>query len=225
MAGTVYRPLINTIQDIRVLRILPGKTGHFDEPLECTFKYVSLADKPDVAALSYTWGDVLYHEDYPASKMIAKNHVGASPSISNTIDGVPVKIVESVRIPPNLPLLDGKLQFSDPAAKPMELLDLLQTFRKFECRDPRDKVYGLVGLSTQYQKQLAIDYSKDVSEIHKDVARLIIETTQRLENICTDEKAAFDCRQGLQEKPSSLPIWIPNWSCIREGTALCPGLL
>lgn len=416
MAGAIYRPLDNTIQEIRVLRVLPGKTGLFDEALACTFEYVSLADKPDFAALSYTWGDDLYDEAYSDSGHTSSelsNSLKDSSSEPNTVDGVPVKIgrnlldalkyfrseakakpiqreslqkprftsrtrlwadalcinqddlversqqvsqmhqiykkasrvlvwpgishlkgqrelsefidsfeddhlntaqkllrphnpkliavlhnplfddcwkaledinkcrywnrlwivqevlsnsetwvyigeeliqllpllsmglalqylddseiqsfppytrsiVESVKIPLNLPLLDGKLQFSGPAAKPMELLDLLQTFRKFECRDPRDKVYALAGLSTQYQKELVIDYSKDVTEIYKDVARLIVETTQRLEIICTDEKTTCNCPQGSHQKPSSLPTWVPNWSCIREGVGVRPGLL
>ncbi|TGO51907.1 hypothetical protein BOTNAR_0341g00050 [Botryotinia narcissicola] len=134
-------------------------------------------------------------------------------------------VIESVRIPANLPLLNGKLRFSVPTAKPMELLDILQTFRKFECRDPRDKVYGLAGLSYSYHQKLMIGYSKSVSEIYKDVARLIIETTDRLEIICAGEKTKCHCPSGSHQGLSTRPIWVPNWSCIREGTGLRPGLL
>ncbi|KAF7944000.1 hypothetical protein EAE96_010411 [Botrytis aclada] len=134
-------------------------------------------------------------------------------------------VIESVRNPANLPLLDGKLHFSDPSAEPMELLDILQTFCKFKCSDPRDKVYGLAGLSNPYRQKLTVDYSKSVSEIYKDVARLIIETTHRLEIICADEKTKCHCPSGSHQDSSSLPTWVPNWSCIRDGTGLRPGLL
>ncbi|TGO53831.1 hypothetical protein BCON_0117g00240 [Botryotinia convoluta] len=413
MASAIYRPLDDTIQEIRVLRILPGKTGLFDETLACTFEYVSLADKPTFAALSYTWGDVFYDEGSSTGDTIPDECSAGLPSARIAIDGLPTKvgknlldalkyfrseaavkttqrpssqtprftletrlwadalcinqedliernqqvsimhqiykhasrilvwpgiphyegqrvlaaiidsfgndhwnttqsllrshntklitilqnsqfdkcwealenihrspywnrlwivqevlsnsetwvyvgeelipllpllaislalqyldnseietlppyttyIIESVRIPANLPLLDGKLHFSDPTAKPMELLDILQTFRKFECRDPRDKAYGLAGLSNSYHQKLTIDYSKSVSEIYKDVARLIIETTHRLEVICADEKTECNCPLGSHQDLSSLPTWVPNWSCIREGTGLHPGLL
>lgn len=144
-----------------------------------------------------------------------------------TLPSYTKSIIESIGIPLNLPLLDAKLHFSNPEARPIEFLLLLQPFRAFECQDPRDKVYGLVGLSTQYEQTLAVDYSKEVSEIHKDVARLIIDTTQRLEIICTDERTGCDCLQVSHDQSSSLPTWVPNWSCIRdlEGTALRPGLL
>ncbi|KAB8293882.1 hypothetical protein EYC80_009361 [Monilinia laxa] len=413
MDTPIYRPLNNTIQEIRVLRILNGITRRFDEPLACSFEYISLTDDPSFAALSYTWGDMFYDSGYSPGKVIFNDTLGASPSVPISIDGLPVRIgenllnalqyfrseaafkpiqwssakeprfssetrlwvdalcinqedltersqqvsemheiyrkasrilvwpgvprldgqrelaafidsfeeepwntaqmllrphnrrlisalhnpgfdkcwealeeiykarywnrlwivqevlsnsetwvyigkeliqllplltiglalqyledreieilppytksiVESVRIPPNLPLLDGKLHFSDPEAKPMELLELLQTFRKFECRDPRDKVYALAGLSAPHSKELVIDYSKELSQVHRDAARLIIETTQRLEIICTHEKSGCNCPQGSHDKPSSIPTWVPNWSCIQEGTALRPGLL
>ncbi|KAF7919385.1 uncharacterized protein EAE97_011717 [Botrytis byssoidea] len=134
-------------------------------------------------------------------------------------------VIESVRIPANLPLLDGKLHFSDPIAKHMELLDIHQTFRKFECRDPRDKVYGIAGLSYSYHQKLMIDYSKSVSEMYKDVARLITETIDRLEIICAGEKTKCHCPSGSYQGLSTIATWVPNWSCIREGTGLCPGHL
>ncbi|KAF7905706.1 hypothetical protein EAE99_012007 [Botrytis elliptica] len=418
MGSAIYRPLNSTSQEIRVIKILPAKSGRFDEALACIFEYISLVDDLETGftALSYTWGDVVHDEDHPNGEQIARGLSEPSRALSsepNTVDGVPVNIginlldalkyfrseaavkttqrtspqkprfkpetclwadalcinqedlternqqvslmhqiykhasrilvwpsiphsegqkelatiidsfgndhwnttqsllrshnkklitilqnpqldkcwealekihkspywnrlwivqevlsnsetwvyigeelipllpllaislalqyldnseietlppytthvIESVRIPANLPLLDGKLHFSDPTAKPMELLDILQTFRKFECRDPRDKVFGLAGLSNPYHKKLMIDYSKSVSEIYKDVARLIIETTDRLEIICADEKTKCHCPSGSHQDLSSIPTWVPNWSCIGEGTGLRPGLL
>ncbi|KAF7888802.1 hypothetical protein EAF00_009102 [Botryotinia globosa] len=326
MASAIYRPLNNTSQEIRVIKILPAKSGRFDEALACTFDYVSSVGDLETGfpALSYTWGDVVRDEDHPNGELIARWLSGSSRVFSsdpNTIDGVPVNIVwpniphyegqkelapiidsfgndhwnttqsllrshntklitilqnpqlevlsnsetwvyvgeelipllpllalglalqyldsseietlplcticviESLRIPANLRLLDGKLHFSDPIAKHMELLDILQTFRKFECRDPRDEVYGSAGLSNSYHQKLMIDYSKSVSEIYKDVARLIIETTDRLEIICADEKTKCHCPSGSHQDLTSMPTWVPSWSCIREGAGLRPGLL
>ncbi|KAM0125845.1 hypothetical protein ACHAO1_010422 [Botrytis cinerea] len=418
MASTIYRPLNNTSQEIRVIKILPANSGRFDEGLACIFEYVSLVNVlgTGFTALSYTWGDVVHDENHPGDEQIARGFSDPPRAFlpePNTVDGVPVSIgknlldalryfrseaavrttqrtspqkprftpetriwadalcinqedlternqqvsmmhqiykhasriliwpsipyyggqkelaaiidsfgndhwkttqsllrphnakliailqnprfdkcwealeeihnspywnrlwivqevlsnsetwvyvgdelipllpllaislalqyldnsdietlppytthiVESVQIPINLPLLDGKLHFSDPTAKPMELLDILQTFRKFECRDPRDKVYGLAGLSNSYHQKLTIDYSKSVSETYKDVARLIIETTHRLEIICADEKTECNCPSGSHQNISSLPTWVPNWSCVREGAGPHPGLL
>ncbi|KAH7420020.1 heterokaryon incompatibility protein-domain-containing protein [Cadophora sp. MPI-SDFR-AT-0126] len=47
---------------IRLINILPSKVSNIDRNLVCTFSVVSLADKPDFVALSYTWGDNAFTE-------------------------------------------------------------------------------------------------------------------------------------------------------------------
>lgn len=89
MVDAIYRLLNNTIREIRVLKILDRKTDWFHEPLACTFEYVSLAENPSFAALSYTWGNTIYDERYPVGEVILKNKSEAS---SVTINGVSIKV-------------------------------------------------------------------------------------------------------------------------------------
>jgi hypothetical protein len=49
------------------------------------------------------------------------------------------------------------------------LRNLLNDHQDAECKDPRDKIYGLVGLSTDCFRRLPMDYRKTFWEIYKDV--------------------------------------------------------
>ncbi|TGO27141.1 hypothetical protein BPAE_0046g00020 [Botrytis paeoniae] len=113
MASAVYRPLNNTSQEIRVIKILPAKSGRFDEALACTFEYISLVDDLETGftALSYTWGDVVHDEDHPNGEQIARGLSDPSKALSsepNTVEGVPVNIGEN--------LLDALKYFRSEAA-------------------------------------------------------------------------------------------------------------
>jgi hypothetical protein len=53
------------------------------------------------------------------------------------------------------------------------LFEAILRFKENECKDPRDKVYGLVGLTGDGQ-QVPVDYSKSVSDIYTDVVLVLI---------------------------------------------------
>jgi hypothetical protein len=48
------------------------------------------------------------------------------------------------------------------------LLSLIITHRDARCRDPRDKIFGLVGLATDSTRDFPIDYQKSLFEVWKD---------------------------------------------------------
>lgn len=49
-----YRPLDSSKDEIRIIQIRPAVDNA--TKLECSLKHVSLAEKPQYEALSYTWG-------------------------------------------------------------------------------------------------------------------------------------------------------------------------
>ncbi|PMD67661.1 HET-domain-containing protein, partial [Hyaloscypha bicolor E] len=50
------------------------------------------------------------------------------------------------------------------------LINLLEACQASECADPRDKVYGLLGLANDCgEDELVVDYSKTVYEVYRDV--------------------------------------------------------
>jgi hypothetical protein len=51
---------------------------------------------------------------------------------------------------------------------PSTLHECVKLFHKSECEDPRDRVYGLMGLVFE-NRRLKIDYSKSIQEVYSDV--------------------------------------------------------
>ncbi|KAE9375279.1 hypothetical protein N431DRAFT_555734 [Stipitochalara longipes BDJ] len=49
------------------------------------------------------------------------------------------------------------------------LRNLLKDHQSAQCKDPRDKIYGLVGLSTDCSGRLPMDYRKSLWGVYKDV--------------------------------------------------------
>jgi hypothetical protein len=86
---------------------------------------------------------------------------------------------------------------------------LLMTYRSSLSTDPRDKVYGIVGMTGQYEDQraLKIDYSMSIRETYIEAMRCVMERGKELEEgplniICC----------GLPDlSDGSLPSWVPDW--------------
>lgn len=55
--ASIYTPLDNTRNEIRLLEVLPAKSGDPEASVECKLFTCSLNDKPSYTALSYVWGD------------------------------------------------------------------------------------------------------------------------------------------------------------------------
>lgn len=104
------------------------------------------------------------------------------------------------------------------------LLTLLQNFRSRQCADPRDKVYGLLGISDLHSHQTAsmasmidnseanikIDYNQTVLQVYRNAARAIIATApkvfgQKSEGINVIGNAV---PHSLEE---GWPSWLPDW--------------
>jgi hypothetical protein len=78
-----------------------------------------------------------------------------------------------------------------------QLLHILVSFRNKTSTDPRDKVYGILGLTTaRDDPRFTVDYSCTVSEVYRKVAEYVITVTHNLEIISV--------RQGIVH-PDSLP--------------------
>lgn len=77
------------------------------------------------------------------------------------------------------------------------------------CRDPRDKLYALLGiLSESDQAQFRVDYKLDPRDVYTDIVDYVITKTGRLDVICCSSNPA------LAENIHMLPSWVPDWSHI-----------
>lgn len=97
------------------------------------------------------------------------------------------------------------------------LLNLLIEHRDKISSDPRDKLFGLIGMSnlnTSSKDGTVIDYSRSVSEVYKKLVQVVVEETNELDIICCSSNVSSN--QGWVEEAGpvtvSLPSWAPNWS-------------
>ena len=89
--------------------------------------------------------------------------------------------------------------------------------------DPRDKIYGLLGLATD-NLDIIPDYKKTPQEVYIDVARAQINSTQNLDVITqslwplghtpsTAPRAEWIYSGNPSSLVENLPSWLPNFSC------------
>jgi hypothetical protein len=83
----------------------------------------------------------------------------------------------------------------------------LQQHRQKLASDPRDKVYGLMGLvDGDYHHSIDVEYSRTTVQVYTDLARYEILTSGRLDII------AWVNNEPLPGSPS----WVPNWKAFEE---------
>lgn len=86
------------------------------------------------------------------------------------------------------------------------LLEVLRACRKKLSDNPRDKIFGILGmLPEDTRKELPVDYDQPVKALFIDVADLIISSTRRLDLI--REAVHFP----VHISSAGLPSWCPEW--------------
>lgn len=91
---------------------------------------------------------------------------------------------------------------ADATRQPMSIM--LDLSRSKGCVDPRDKVYGLLGLTApSFNASIKADYSLPVEQVYKDAFLAHTAVTQRLELLkhCV-----------LAKRSTGGPSWVPDWS-------------
>ncbi|KAJ9605788.1 hypothetical protein H2200_009637 [Cladophialophora chaetospira] len=99
----------------------------------------------------------------------------------------------------------------------LDLRKVLLTSSSFRASDPRDFIYGVVGMTNANTRRggdldlhhtpktiaLPIDYTRSVSQVFQDATRYLINRDRRLDVILL----AFSSR----DRGSDLPSWTPDW--------------
>lgn len=117
--------------------------------------------------------------------------------------------------PGSLPELDSLVSLGDEA-----LLAVLRACRTKLSSDPRDKVFGILGvLGKEFREELTVDYGRSVKDVFTDVVDFLLTTTDHLDVIC--EAIHFP----VHISSANLPTWVPDWSHIPALSAisLSPG--
>jgi hypothetical protein len=98
---------------------------------------------------------------------------------------------------------------------PNSLLEVLRACRKKLSENPRDKIFGVLGiLPSDVRERLYVNYDTSVKSLYLEVAQLIVCSTHRLDVM--REAIHFPVQVSLTD----LPTWCPNWAHIPENSAL-----
>ena len=75
---------------------------------------------------------------------------------------------------------------------------------KHECRDPRDKIFGLLGLSLdRCSEELSkLDYTMSPNEVYTDTTKYILQAHNDLDFICIGRGPG---------RNRELPSWVPDF--------------
>lgn len=88
--------------------------------------------------------------------------------------------------------------------------------RLFNCSEPRDRVYGLLGLlDPRVRDQVNVDYKKPTTEVYTEFTKLIIESSRSLEILV---------HAGLCRGSSLCPTWVQDW-CLLHPESKQPAAL
>lgn len=94
-------------------------------------------------------------------------------------------------------------------------IDVLARFRETNATDPRDKIYGLLGLASD-GLDVCVDYNKSVPEVYVDFFQTFVNTTKDLDLICQNPWGV----PRAEARRRGLPSWCPDFSKGGEETLL-----
>ncbi|KAJ4293452.1 hypothetical protein N0V90_008735 [Kalmusia sp. IMI 367209] len=82
--------------------------------------------------------------------------------------------------------------------------NILNISRSKGCANPRDKIYGLLGITpTYFSTSIVVDYLRPVEDVYKEAFLTHLNTTKRLELL-------KHC--DLANRQIGGPSWVPDWS-------------
>lgn len=82
--------------------------------------------------------------------------------------------------------------------------DVLFQTQELACREPRDKVYGILGIVSD-QLGIKPDYTLPTDEVYKDVVQRYISHYNSLDIL-------RDCDVSRRGSQTNTPTWIPDWT-------------
>lgn len=88
-----------------------------------------------------------------------------------------------------------------------DLLDVMRNCRPKHSSEPRDKVYGILGvLIKKVRNGIKVNYSIPVKDVYTNVFQTIVEKTNSLDILCDS------IHSPTYTNRNNLPSWAPDWS-------------
>lgn len=108
----------------------------------------------------------------------------------------------------------SRLRVSRSYQKTTTIFHLLAIYRSRSCTDPRDKIYGLLGLTNGEESSLIVsDYASPVSTVYEQVTLKLLQHHRNLDMFSQILSRSLK-RDGITVV--GLPSWAPDWTL--EGT-------
>jgi hypothetical protein len=95
--------------------------------------------------------------------------------------------------------------FTIPREEAEEIDPVSISTRQLQATDPRDKIYGLLGVCQALAKRIKVDYAVPVQDVYADFARSRIETEGELSTLLTARPWVPQNGEDL-----GLPSWVPD---------------
>ncbi|RBR07518.1 uncharacterized protein FIESC28_10599 [Fusarium coffeatum] len=106
---------------------------------------------------------------------------------------------------------DQRRLFREPENVHSGLMDVVTRFREMESTDPRDKIFGLLGLVTE-NHGIEIDYTKSVGELYQETTIALINLSGNLDILCQNPFEGNDGHKALQEAGHrNTPSWVAEF--------------
>lgn len=87
-----------------------------------------------------------------------------------------------------------------------DLPEVMRTCRSKLSSDPKDKVFGVLGVLTErIRNEIKVDYSIPVKDVYINIFRTVVEKTESLDII-------RDSTHQHYANNYNLPSWVPDWS-------------
>ncbi|KAK0649747.1 heterokaryon incompatibility protein-domain-containing protein [Cercophora newfieldiana] len=95
------------------------------------------------------------------------------------------------------------------------LLEILRACRRKLASDPKDKLFGVLGILPQkVRNEFRADYSLSLKEIYTEIVDYILKTTEKLDVIC--DAIHFP----VHTSSANLPSFVPDWSHIPQSASM-----
>lgn len=99
------------------------------------------------------------------------------------------------------------------AANPPSLSEMMLKHQHKRCSEPKDKVYGIVGLTAaKDDPKLSVNYTKTIRRVYTDATKHIISRAEKLDIVCAKPRSSTSSH--------GLPSWVPDWDADSRVTAL-----
>jgi len=130
-------------------------------------------------------------------------HMYRSHSLNHPLWGeifVTVKLIE-----------DQRRLFREAGQVHSGLMDVLSRFREMGSTDPRDKIFGLLGLVTE-DHGINIDYTKSVTELYQETTMTLINLAGNLDILCQNPFEGIAGHKALQQvEHQNMPSWVAEF--------------